>query len=1495
MKKLYELPNSFLNKATHLRCWNSGLSRILSCMLIIFSLFALPIPALSQISLSISKSNNAPTPVQSGQPFTYTITYSWSGGAPGTLYIVDNVPASLDVLSALPGNPISSIIGNQVTFTLTGLTLPSGSGTVQINARFKPGVTCGGVRACNIAEITTDLHSGVLIKSNSDCVTSATPTNKWQFEKEWIAGCAVDDQVIFRIKIVNPAGSDIGGVNLTNINLTDILPAGAILQSVTGSWTGISGTNLTGGPTTLGVSPWTQWYVAYLTVSFPSPTFSSGQLVTNTSSMTFNTPCNQQNVTWTDTASVRLCQGVNQGSIGKYLSLSMYFPNNPSWYPVFTPGCCGTYTVQYGNTGTLSQNGLVLEDNFPPTLDLNAIRTNVPAGNMPVTLDVFCWTGSSCSTVPCTTAVYNTAGTQTMTGLPANVCKVRWTYSNAFVVSQYTWNYLDVCVRNNDYTNGNPVLTGQNIVNTITATATGMAPVSATHTKVVDAVAPKVVATKMFIGSCGAGCQVNPNGPFQPGDTVRFRMAVTNIGNANATTCSINDILPSGLSYVGNETYFFGTFNWMAYIYNPPCCSLTVAVPSQVGGTITQPPVGATNLTWTFPVLPGRCDGLVDYFIIDFDVKISDNPPAPPGQYVNTFAFSASNVTTVPSNPAYLTVNTTAQMQVIKEVKNKNSNTWSFADSVVAGGSGEFRLTVKNTGNTQLTNLCLLDIMPWVGDIKVLPAYNPRNSMFNLPYNPVNGAITSNLAGFFPTYSGAGLLPSRNPRRSTECGGFCGVADPAGAVPGLFSGASVQTYSFKINANTGVNLMPGATLQTLVPFKMPTQGVQLQSSACNSFAVQAVPIGLTNVCLSAESNTACVSLYEETPCLIIKERKIECLGKNQGNWVYKLTFNITNMSGTPGNITVTPNSGSVTGLSPTSIPAGVPTTVTGTYLSASSTGIICFTINLYDLKENKLCDTTFCLDLLPCPDPCPCPFQIKVDKPTGFQHSGNNIAITNSISVSGSGVMKVRASIASIMISQYCKFGGQTTYTPPATIIATNWQSALATGFGSSELTWTDLDCPPMNNANIGLLLNVPNAPSKNCWQTVYVCIRYTFTDCKCNTCDTTVCYTISRKWTPWYHDYQEDKKTGTGKTKIGNSTLASDENVFTLTMNSATEGKLTLNNPASDEFTSGAEIYSITLGTNSSAKPTSMKFSSASWADGTLADTVISSHGDLSPGGVLSCDIKFANPQTVKTWRNYIKLVYALDGSKDTISGIAEITSRIPSATGGDVLANNEAITNNLNAHTFAMKFIGSNLAADSIYSIDLKVNNASILAAGPGLDATTTTLTSFKIHDGTVKLLTASPDHTLAMEEAMVANSEIGPIYITFAATSNDPIILNYNTYNIYNELITSGSLELKISTSGIISKDNNVDIGLVTAIPNPASQSTTINFTLANDEPEVMLAVTDIMGKTVAVLIDNIAMGAGSHSIKFETAGLTAGNYFYTIRTHKASQTGKLIIIK
>ncbi|MGE5479173.1 MAG: T9SS type A sorting domain-containing protein [Chloroflexota bacterium] len=1210
--------------------------------------------------------------------------------------------------------------------------------------------------------------------------------------------------------------------------------------------------------------------------------------------MTFNTPCNSQMLTWTDTARVTLCQGVSSGALGKYLSLSMYFPSNPSWYPVFTPGCCGTYTCIYNNNGTLAQPSFVMQDDIPAELDVTSISGgSIPAANLPMTVDIYCWTGTTCSATPCSTVTVTTSS-YAINSLPANVCKVKWSYSGSVAVSQTVYNYLDVCVRSTRYTNGSNVLAGQNIVNTLTASATNLSPISVTHTKVVDATQPKVIATKMFIGDCNPSCQVMPYGPFQPGDTVRFRIAVANIGNANATTCNISDNLPAGLSYVGNETYFYGSFNWMANIYNPPCCSLTVAVPTQIGGTLTSPSVGATNLTWQFPTLPGRCDGTVDYFLIDFDVKISSNPPAPPGNYTNTFTFSASNVTNVPSNPAILTVNATAQVQALKEVQLAPSGPWGPSVTAPAGGAANYRLTVKNTGNTALTNLCLLDIMPWNGDIKVLPAYSSRGSLFDLPYNPANGAITITPTGFPATYNNVALNNTKNPRRSVVCGGFCGVADPPGTVVGNFVAAPQTTYSFKITANTGVNLAPGATLSALVPVKTPSSGVGAGANACNSFAIQTTPQGMSTVCLLAESNPACITIAQKPPCFKIVEQHLDCVGQNaNGQWVYQLAFSITNGSGTGAYLNINPTTGSITSGNNQWLPLGGPTNITATYVTPTPSGSVCFWLTLNGNGVENPCDTSFCLDLPPCREACPCPFQMVVKDPKAYQASGNNVIFQNWLSVLGTGIQRVRANIVTATVTETCR-NQVNTYTPAVSIVASNWNPAI--GYGTSEVTWNNLQCPPLNNKLLTLNLNVPTAPARRCTQVVRICIRYTFTDCKCNDCDTLICFEFTRSWMP-FDGGDLGGWDGGILNVVKGAEIDPSEGFASIKMTSATTGDLTINNPASDEYTTPITIVRVGVKPQNGVSVQTMQPVTSGWSmsetDPAGDGLEFYSKGVLPPGGKASFNISFGHAEDLNSWNNRVRIYYLVEGLPDTLYTDLILKARKPGASGGDVLAFDEKDEVLNKVKTVALKFENANYTADHIAYVIVRPLQGKILATGSAPAETEIALTATKAEDGQVKLLLDPFRENMAERAPLAPGGTTATVYLTLM--TDDPTTeLEFGTYTESGDLVTSGTIKQTLGSSVEV-PTMKLDMRLSEAIPNPTGGMSTIRFELLKSEPAVTLTITDELGNRVDAPLSSAPMAPGLHEINYDASRLPNGVYFYTLSTGNATQTRKLIVIK
>ncbi|MHB9030778.1 MAG: T9SS type A sorting domain-containing protein, partial [Candidatus Latescibacterota bacterium] len=78
-----------------------------------------------------------------------------------------------------------------------------------------------------------------------------------------------------------------------------------------------------------------------------------------------------------------------------------------------------------------------------------------------------------------------------------------------------------------------------------------------------------------------------------------------------------------------------------------------------------------------------------------------------------------------------------------------------------------------------------------------------------------------------------------------------------------------------------------------------------------------------------------------------------------------------------------------------------------------------------------------------------------------------------------------------------------------------------------------------------------------------------------------------------------------------------------------------------------------------------------------------------------------------------------------------------------------------------------------------------------------------------------------------------------------------------------------------------------------PNPFNPATTISFTLAKSG-KTTVEVYNSAGQKVATIL-NANLSAGSHSVTWNTAGHSAGVYFYTVRNGEFSRTMKMTLLK
>ena len=87
---------------------------------------------------------------------------------------------------------------------------------------------------------------------------------------------------------------------------------------------------------------------------------------------------------------------------------------------------------------------------------------------------------------------------------------------------------------------------------------------------------------------------------------------------------------------------------------------------------------------------------------------------------------------------------------------------------------------------------------------------------------------------------------------------------------------------------------------------------------------------------------------------------------------------------------------------------------------------------------------------------------------------------------------------------------------------------------------------------------------------------------------------------------------------------------------------------------------------------------------------------------------------------------------------------------------------------------------------------------------------------------------------------------------------------------------------------------EFALMQNYPNPFNPSTTIPYTLKSSS-NVRLSVYDLLGREVAVLVDNERKAAGTYEISFQASYLPSGIYLYRIQTERFVNTKIMVLIK
>ena len=501
------------------------------------------------------------------------------------------------------------------------------------------------------------------------------------------------------------------------------------------------------------------------------------------------------------------------------------------------PGCTGVYYLTTCNNGNTPLTFNV-QDVLPAGVTVNSVvfyasapvTASATLANSSTVSIASSQTGSINWTAPTTSPVASVQISQS--GLAAGSC-------------------LQVQLK---FTIDNSVAPNTTITNCATLTSTQIA----TQTKCVSFVtstpAPDLCLYKQVC---------NPQTGYQPGDIIRYRLRIQNIGSQDATGFVISDVLDPNLTYVGNQ------ISYSSNSYNPACGG-TSATPWPLSG----PTVTGNNLNWTGVNINSECQDFyyvncgvygtqgVTFYFIEFDVQVAAD--AASGIVPNSFSTAGGNLSSSEtSNTSNVVINVTHGTELTKELSLDNS-TWSGTATVTPGGDLWYRLNMKNTGTGALYDVRKVDLLALndgANDWQVLNRSVSRGSAFSLS-NPTSYAY--NALASPPAIGTANTMAGNNLSLFNALGASVGTT--ADSWPYTGSGNNVG-----IGYGLAYGLASAGTLQS--SFKVTVSpNAQVNQQVCNDFASTGSGKYIINNAITytpltaAASNVVCASVSQASEC-----------------------------------------------------------------------------------------------------------------------------------------------------------------------------------------------------------------------------------------------------------------------------------------------------------------------------------------------------------------------------------------------------------------------------------------------------------------------------------------------------------------------------------------------------------------------------------------------------------------------------------------------------
>ncbi len=1394
------------------------------------------------------------TTIAAGQTFSYTIYFTIPVGATN-VKIQDNLPSSVEFL----GHSVTGACGSpSVTapainsmgglFEISWASVPGGcTGSFTVTVKFPNGVTCDGTAARNNVCMTGQKDEGFIDFCTPYVSTVAEASNPWKINKypldvAWQGGsCSYasgSDTITYKICVYKNAGTT-GQLNLVNGIVRDTLPAGAVLVGSTCGATQ-SGNVITWNVGNMSATSAYNISCCQIDVHYPSGSFPSGTQITNSATLEGDLGSPNNICDSFTTSSQETCVelvSLTGGSVSKYV------------YTNRQPGCGGKYLIYVCNTGTT-----------------------------PISVSVT-------DTLPSALTGYNLGGASG--GLSSSL-------SGGIVTLNGTLGAGDCAYQYVEFTIPLTATIGSTIENCAWLDIPGQPLKEICRSFTVAAPAAKPCLWKQI-------CNKQPD--YEPGDVFRYRLRIQNIGGQPITGATLTDMLDPNLEYAGNPSYYTSN-SW-----NTPC---TTSPSNSWTGVSLNYNSTTNNITASLPTIPAACQDIfytncgmygtpnVPFYFIEFDVEVRDT--AALGNVPNEFELSGGSLgSPYTSNTVHALITGVVGYNLEKGIKSPSTSSYSSSMTTTAGSSVNYQLQMNSSGTAALRHVTFADLLPrddGTNDSQILQACAPRGSQFDITYNSfINSspAITqyNNPAGALANVNI--FSPAGSPGAAFTLG--CGTAGTWN--PSWSSGQMNLAAYF---GSTAIGTSANVEFEGMTP-----SSAVVDELACNTFAASGwtkhlIQNSVPTFTLAGEleSPEACVKIdkpQEPDPCLERINVKVKCDGVTPAG-LKQYSMGISGVTAcTPAILILNSPDGPFS-------PSTFNLTTSSWSISTSfinSTGSNPIKIHYVVICENKECRDSLMVDLPPCDgDPhgkdCCREFfhEIKETK-LNWDVSGT-VNLSTMLFAGPSPIKKFRATIVSAQLRNACRW-----WTGPwqrifGDITGGNLVAAPAPGpqlldIFSREAIWGPGECIDWRQgAQLKLDMIFP-AFSNNffCKDTLRFKIRYSFTDCDCKTCDTLVTYDVVRrwKWAPW-----GDAKPGFGRgrggknSEKGDETLAEQPTSTSLVMDDPNNGNLWVISPDKDEndFTvTGVEFRSTKI------RLTDIMINDTR---GIVQNDIGFINTDIIPGDKQPIELKFDNSEPLAQFPVTVRYAYTVEGSEDTyFTQPIEYTARVPGAAPDQMAVDSETEPDNV--RSYALYFNATNGYEQDVSSIGIEpADNMRILAIGPpSVEGEDTYMVPRKVDEDSY-IITTVNHGTRGVESGTMMQ----PVFVTVAGGDETGAEVKFTTYDENGDIISEGVVKLTNAISNISERLNKSEgPSIQSVVPNPANNSVTISYSTDHTIENAEMSIIDMQGREVLPVLENTALGYGSHIQVVDISGLTSGMYIITLKTPEGVVTKALSVVR